>query len=51
MRIPVGKPAVEDLFDTGHARVYAEHIDEELEGELLACKVRMSLLPAEAAAE
>ena len=49
--IPVGKRAVEDLFDYGHARIYAEHIDEALEGELRACNVRMSVLPAEAAAE
>jgi hypothetical protein len=45
-----GKPAVEALLLDGHARVHAEHIDDALEGELLACKVRMTVLPAEAAA-
>ena len=49
--IPVGKPAVEDLFDHGYVRVHVEHIDDALEGELRACKVRMRLLPAEATAE
>ena len=47
----VGKPVVEKLLIQKPARVYAEHIDEALEGELLACKVRMSVLPAAAAAE
>ena len=49
--IPVGKPAVEDLFDNGHVRVYVEHIDDALEGDLRACKVSMKVLPAEVAAE
>ena len=49
--IPVAKLAIEDLFDEGHVRVHVEHIDEALEGELRACKVRMTVLPAEAAAE
>lgn len=49
--IPLSKRAIEDLFDYGHARVHAEHIDEALEGELRACKVHMSVLPAEAATE
>jgi hypothetical protein len=49
--IKVGKPAVEDLFDNGYVRVLVEHIDDALEGDLRACKVRMRALPAEAAAE
>lgn len=49
--ITVGKPAVEALLFEGAAQVHAEHIDGELEGELRACKVRMSILPVEAAAE
>ena len=51
VRVSVGKPAVEKLLIQEPARVYAEHIDDALEGELLACRVRMTVLPAEAAAE
>jgi hypothetical protein len=46
----LGKRAVEALFDHGTARIFVEHIDEALEGELLACKVRMTVLPAEVTA-
>ncbi len=49
--IPIGKRAVEDLFDNGHVRVHVEHIDDGLEADLRACKVRMTVLPAEVAAE
>ena len=49
--ITLGKLAVEALLLEGRARVHAEHIDGELEGELLACKVRMSVAAAAAAAE
>ncbi len=50
VRVTVGKPAVEAMVEFGTARVFAEHIDDALEGELRAHKVRMTVLPTEAAA-
>ena len=50
VRVPVGKAAVETMVEFRAARVFAEHIDEALEGELRAHKVRMTVLPADAAA-
>ena len=47
--VRVGKPAVETMVELGAARVFVEHIDEGLEGELRAHKVKMTVLRSEAA--
>ena len=51
VRVTVGKPAVEALLISQTALVHAEHVDDALESDLRACKVRMTVLPAKAAAE
>ena len=48
--VAVGKPAVEALLIGENSRVHAEHLDDALEGELKACRVRMTVLAGEAAA-
>jgi hypothetical protein len=50
MSLLVAKRAVEEMVEFGHARVFAAHIDEGLEGELGAQKVRVTVLASDAAA-